>query len=337
MLFEMSQALGTSLSLTDTLSMLAKRLQSIVPHETLAIYLKRGDKLGAEYATGVDCEIFSSLSVPMGQGISGWVMENGKPVINGSPALEPGYINDTNPFTTLRSALCVPLESVTGPIGVLTLYHSSREFFTSDHIRILLAISSKLALSIENSLRYRQAEDNATIDYLTGLPNGRSLFLHVEQEIARCKRSGAALAVLVCDLDGFKQVNDRFGHLEGNRILKKVAEILRQSCRRGDYVARMGGDEFVIVMADIGPDDVHQFAERTRQAICRIGVEDYDEPLLNASIGCAELTPEVTQAEQLLSHADRLMYAVKRRHKESPPTSDMVVPFNSYSDRMLLQ
>jgi diguanylate cyclase (GGDEF)-like protein len=192
-------------------------------------------------------------------------------------------------------------------------------------------------LSIENSLRYRQAEDNATIDYLTGLPNGRSLFLHVEQEIARCRRSGEALAVLVCDLDGFKQVNDRFGHLEGNRILKKVAGILRQSCRRGDYVARMGGDEFVIVMAAIRPEDVQQFAERTRQAICRIGVEDYDEPLLNASIGCAELTPDVTQAEQLLSHADRLMYAVKRRHKECQSGADLVGATNPHPQRMLLQ
>ncbi len=316
MLFEMSQALGTSLSLVDTLSVLAKRLQAVVPHDTFAIYLQRESQLHPEYVTGIDASVFSALAIPVGQGLSGWVAENGKPVLNGNPSVEPGYLNEVNTFTTLRSALSVPLESVGGTIGVLTLYGNEKEAFTQDHVRILLAISSKLALSIENSLRFRQAEDNATVDFLTGLPNGRSLFVHVEQEVNRCKLDGRPLAVLVCDLDGFKNVNDTFGHLEGNRILRKAAAIFKRNSRPSDYVARMGGDEFVIVMPEIRAADLPPIIERMRMAIRQSSVEDYGEPLLNVSIGFAELTPEISQAEQLLSEADREMYKVKRQHKQ---------------------
>ena len=131
---------------------------------------------------------------------------------------------------------------------MLGLYRRQRDAFTGDHLRILLAISAKLGFSIENALKYQTAENSATTDYLTGLPNARSLFLHLDSELARCKRLQTPLAVVVCDLDGFKQVNDRFGHLVGNVVLRSVASGLKQTCREYDYVARMGGDEFVIIM-----------------------------------------------------------------------------------------
>src|SRR5258708_33212528 len=110
-----------------------------------------------------------------------------------------------------------------------------------------MAVSSKMALSIENALKYQQAESSATTDYLTVLTNARSLFLQLDREVARCKRDNSSLTVMVSDMDGFKQINDRFGHLEGNRVLRLFAQALKETCREFDYVARMGGDEFVVV------------------------------------------------------------------------------------------
>ena len=81
-------------------------------------------------------------------------------------------------------------------------------------------------------MRYQQAESSATTDYLTGLPNARSLFLHLDGELARCRRLNSPLVVLVCDLNGFKQVNDKYGHLEGNRVLHTVAKKLKESLPR---------------------------------------------------------------------------------------------------------
>ena len=152
----------------------------------------------------------------------------------------------------------MPLEGVNGVIGALTLYRADKDAFSRDHLRILLAISSKVSLAIENALRFQLAEDSATTDYLTLLPNARSLFLRLDSELARCRRTLEPLTVLVCDVDGFKQVNDRFGHLEGNKVLRYVADVLRENCREYDYVARMGGDEFVILLPGSDREAVHR-------------------------------------------------------------------------------
>jgi putative nucleotidyltransferase with HDIG domain len=246
-LFELSQDLGASLSLRETLSVFSEKLRRLVPYDAIAIYVRRGDELVPEYVSGDNYRLFASLRIPIGQGLSGWVAQNKKPIINGNPSVEPGYLNDPTKFSTLRSALAIPLEGLNGVVGVLALYHAEKDAFTSDHLRILLAICSKMALAIENALKYEQAESSATTDYLTGLPNARSLFLQLDRELARCKRDNSTLIVMVCDMDGFKQINDRFGHLEGNRVLRLFAQALKESCREYDYVARMGGDEFVVV------------------------------------------------------------------------------------------
>src|ERR1019366_10488303 len=106
----------------------------------------------------------------------------------------------------LRSALAVPLKGLNGTVGVLTLYRWEKNAISRDNVRILLAISSKVSMSIENALKFRQAEDSATTDYLTNLPNSRSLFPRLESELARCRREDSMLTVVVCDLNGFKQI-----------------------------------------------------------------------------------------------------------------------------------
>ncbi len=246
-LFELSQDLGASLSLGETLSVFAVKLRRAMPYDAIAIYVRHGDELVPEYVNGDNFRLFASLRIPMGQGLSGWVAQNLKPILNGNPSVEPGYLNDPSKYSTLNSALAVPLEGLQGVVGVVALYHAEKDFFTSDHLRILLAVSSKMALAIENAMKYEQAESSAVTDYLTGLPNARSLFLQLDRELARCKRDSKTLTVMVADMDGFKQINDRFGHLEGNRVLRLFAHALKETSREYDYVARMGGDEFVVI------------------------------------------------------------------------------------------
>src|ERR1700676_85593 len=246
-LFELSQDLGASLSLGETLSVFAVKLRRAMPYDATAIYVRHGDELVPEYVNGDNFRLFASLRIPMGQGLSGWVAQNLKPILNGNPSVEPGYLNDPSKYSTLNSALAVPLEGLSGVVGVVALYHAEKDFFTSDHLRILLAVRSKMALAIENAMKYEQAESSAVTDYLTGLPNARSLFLQLDRELARCKRDNKTLTVMVADLDGFKQINDRFGHLEGNRVLRLFAHSLKETSREYDYVARMGGDEFVVI------------------------------------------------------------------------------------------
>jgi diguanylate cyclase (GGDEF)-like protein len=312
-LFELSQDLGASLSLTETLSVFSVKLKPMVPYDAIAIYIKREAELIPEYVNGDNYRLFSSLRIPIGQGLSGWVAHNRKPIINGNPSVEPGYLNDPSKFSTLRSALAVPLEGISGVIGVLALYRGERDAFTTDHLRILLAVSGKMALSIENALKYQQAEDSATTDYLTGLPNARSLFLQLDRELARCKRDNLALTVMVSDMDGFKQINDRFGHLEGNRVLRLFAQALKDSCREYDYVARMGGDEFVVIAPGLAADAAGKKAEQMRALARQAGNDVCGEDILSLSVGRALYPDDGKDAEQLLAEADRRMYLEKQK------------------------
>jgi diguanylate cyclase (GGDEF)-like protein/putative nucleotidyltransferase with HDIG domain len=312
-LFELSQDLGASLSLGETLSVFSVKLKPMVPYDAIAIYVRRDEELVPEYVNGDNYRLFSSLRIPLGQGLSGWVAHNRKPIINGNPSVEPGYLNDPSKFSTLRSALAVPLEGVAGVIGVLALYRGERDAFTTDHLRILLAVSGKMALAIENALKYQQAENSATTDYLTGLPNARSLFLQLDRELARCKRDNTSLTVMVSDMDGFKQINDRFGHLEGNRVLRLFAQALKDSCREYDYVARMGGDEFVVIAPGLATDAAGKKVEQLRTLARHAGNEVCGEEILSLSVGRAVYPEDGKDAEQLLAEADRRMYIEKQK------------------------
>jgi diguanylate cyclase (GGDEF)-like protein/putative nucleotidyltransferase with HDIG domain len=312
-LFELSQDLGASLSLGETLSVFSVKLKRLVPYDSIAIYVRRTDELIPEHVSGDNFRLFASLRIPLGQGLSGWVAQNRKPIVNGNPSVEPGYLNDPTKFSTLRSALAVPLEGLAGVVGVLTLYNSEKDAFTSDHLRILLAVSSKMALAIENALKYQQAESSATTDYLTGLPNARSLFLQLDRELARCKRDTSSLVVMVCDMDGFKQINDRFGHLEGNRVLRLFAQALKESCREYDYVARMGGDEFVVVAPGLTQDAAKKKAEQLRELAKLAGREVCREDILSLSVGQSLYPDDGGDAEGLLAEADRRMYIEKQQ------------------------
>jgi len=331
-LFELTHDLGNSLSLSETLTLVGGRLNKLVPYDAIAVYINKDGTLYPEHVSGEDFRLFAGLAIPFGQGLSGWVAQNRKPIINGNPSVEPGYLNDPTKFTNLRSALAVPLEGVSGVLGVLTLYRMAKDAFTADHLRILLAISSKVALSIDNAMKYRMAEDSATTDYLTGLPNARSLFLQLDRELARCKRTKTPLTVLVCDLNGFKQVNDRFGHLEGNRVLRLFADRLKTSCREYDYSARMGGDEFVLLVPGMAPDYCEETISRIGQIAIDVGKEVCGSEMLSLSIGRAFYPVDGADAEQLLATADRNMYLEKQRHygarvshtADNPPVNTFV-------------
>ena len=311
-LFELSQDLGASLSLGETLSVFSVKLRRAMPYDAIAIYVRHGDELVPEYVNGDNFRLFASLRIPMGQGLSGWVAQNLKPILNGNPSVEPGYLNDASKYSTLTSALAVPLEGLQGVVGVVALYHAEKDFFTSDHLRILLAVSSKMALAMENALKYEQAENFAVTDYLTGLPNARSLFLQLDRELARCKRDKTSLTVMVSDMDGFKQINDRFGHLEGNRVLRLFAHSLKETSREYDYVARMGGDEFVVIAPGLTAEAAARKAEQMRELAQQAGREVCSDDILSLSVGKALYPEDGLDAEKLLSEADKRMYLQKQ-------------------------
>ena len=153
-LSEFSLKLGTLLSLEDTLSLISVRVKHLVAHDSMAVYVLRNKVLIPEFVSGENFGLFSSLRIPIGEGLSGWVAQNVKPILNGNPSVEPGYLNDPSRFSTLRAALAVPLEGTSSVVAVLALYRVRADAFTRDDLSALLAFGSKLGLTIEDALQH---------------------------------------------------------------------------------------------------------------------------------------------------------------------------------------
>ena len=317
-LFELSQELGTSLSLSETLSLMASRLKKMVPFDALALFTLQDGHLKPEYVEGDHAKLLEQLIIPDGSGISGWVGLNSKPVINGNPALEPGLAQSLS--FSLRSALAVPLLGVGGTAGVITLYREEAESFSRDHLRILQAIAGKLAFTVENARKYKQAETSASIDFLTGLPNARAIFQRVDAELARSRRNSETLTLMVCDLDGFKKINDLFGHLTGNRILQAFSVSLRELFRQYDLVARLGGDEFVVALPGMNNEDANQRVSEIESMAKVVGKQITGTDHLSISVGISIYPQDGDTVEDLLSVADRRMYQNKRANQQVPAT-----------------
>jgi diguanylate cyclase (GGDEF)-like protein len=216
----------------------------------------------------------------------------------------------------LQSALVVPFEARGGVAGALALYHGDRNAFSQDDLRIVQAASTHVGRAIESAVRYQHAEESAITDHLTGIANARSLALHLERELSRARREKTTIGVLVCDLNGFKQVNDQYGHLQGNEVLQLVARGLSEVCRGSDYPARMGGDEFVIVVPGLKEEMCESYLDRLQMVAREAGWAACGEQCLGISVGTAMYPADGENLETLLAEADKRMYKDKQSSKK---------------------
>ena len=316
LLQRLAEDLGHALTLEEVFAHLENYLRQTIPVDTIGVYIRREERLEPIYVGGAHERLFSRQPFAVSSGgPSGWVAQHRAPILNADPALESCYRNDSIVVRKLLSMVGVPFEGRDGMAGVLAIYHGSRDAFTREHLRVLQAAGAHVGMAAENALKYHDAESSAETDQLTGLFNARSLRMHLERELSRATRDGSSLAVLVCDLDGFKQVNDGFGHLKGNEVLRVFAQLLREASRDSDYLFRMGGDEFVILQPGIREEGCTPQIERLRSAAIEAGWRACGEECLSISVGAAFFPGDGLDAEALLDEADRRMYVSKRAHK----------------------
>jgi diguanylate cyclase (GGDEF)-like protein len=188
----------------------------------------------------------------------------------------------------------------------------------ADVLAMLRVVLEGPALALDTALHLRRAEELSVTDDLTSLYNSRYLYQVLRRESKRASRSGRPLSLLFLDLDGFKSVNDRHGHLCGSRALVEAASAIRGCARETDVAARFGGDEFALVLPDTGSEGAIAVAERVRERIGAykfLKASDGLDIHLTASVGVATLPDVAASAEELIKAADTAMYRVKESGK----------------------
>ena len=317
-LYDMAQALGSSLGLADTMSLLAAKLSALVPFSACALFVREDDEvLRCRFASGVDADHLRRVSVRVGCGLAGWVTRNRRPLVNARPAADFETADLAPAPPSLRSALVCPLICSGEVIGTLSVYHSDQDFYREEHRRLLERISEQAAAAISNSIVFEKTREASLSDPLTGLPNTRFMFNYLGRELSRAQRLRTQVSILVLDLDRFKDINDTYGHYVGDRALREVATVLRDAIRPYDICVRYAGDEFIVVLADCGPEEAEAKRLELQQAVDDLAFEaERGETVkLSVSIGAAVFPQDGETYEALLATADGRMYRDKNGRK----------------------
>jgi diguanylate cyclase (GGDEF)-like protein/putative nucleotidyltransferase with HDIG domain len=313
-LYEIAQSMGTSLGVADTMALISSKLSKIVSWSGCALFLHQpeNESLKCRFAAGVDAPKLLNATLKVGHGLSGWVARNRRTLINGDPrvSFEAAGLTDT---ISLSSAIVCPLQFNDTFIGCLALYHVEANHYTEDHRRLLERIAEQAGAVIHNSIVFEQTQEDSLTDALTGLPNRRSMFVHLSRELARAERLKGEVAIVVLDIDGFKGINDTYGHNVGDHALREVATALQAALRPYDLCVRYAGDEFIVVLADCSREAAEAKRRELQARIADIQVEvrTGKSLRLGASAGAAVFPQDGATYEALLASADHLMYRDK--------------------------
>ena len=315
-LYELARDFSSSLDLDDTLSLFTQRIADFVPFSTCSVYLLDGARTGANaaYVRGLNKEVLKGMEMTPGEGATGYVLKKRKPAQNVDPALD--FAAKPELIDEYVSMVSIPLVADEDLIGAVSLYSVDLAKYEEEHLRLLETISRIASDAIRRSLQHAEAETYALTDPMTGLPNARSLQIHFEKEAARAGRSDTSFQVLMLDLDGFKQVNDSFGHKAGDRMLKEISKVIRAQLRDYDFLARYAGDEFVAIIPETDSTAVVELGRRIEKA-----VQEFTMPIGNetasvgVSIGWAGFPEDGENFDQMVIAADKAMYLVKSGRK----------------------
>jgi diguanylate cyclase (GGDEF)-like protein/putative nucleotidyltransferase with HDIG domain len=316
-LHEMFQTVGSRLNVKETLQDICEILPTLIPFTSCVVYLKDGNgrTAHAALAVGKYDSILSKNWVYFGEGATGYAIVHKQPVVNVQPGGEFKSLILYERPEELVKTMVFPLCVEQNVLGAISLYSDNEEVpFTEDHIRLMEMVCSQTAISIQNAQAVESYERNSLTDALTGLPNSRYMFLIYEQNVKKADRFGEEMAVLVMDLNGFKSINDKYGHKVGDEVLIAVSRVLQKEMRKYDSCIRYGGDEFVAFLYNSDRKTAKVVMERIRQAVRDIQyqVPSGEELRLGISIGAAFYPEDGAEMSHLFTVADYHMYKDKK-------------------------
>ena len=323
-LYEVVQTLSSSLGLQETLDILSRKLETILPG-TAALFLlrddaadqiKSGDQMSVRAAVGINREYFTGACT-LGHASTSLKVTDERLTYLGEYDADDLLLTSSPSaqWTALHTALIVPIVHQGEVLGTINLYHPEPDAFGPHDQQLLETIAERAALALYNGLLFDRTRSHANTDPLTGLYNLRHITHHVEE---RCQEA-QPFALLCLDLDSFKPINDNFGHQKGDQVLRDLSALFLANVRTGDIVARYGGDEFLVYLHGGGPAEAANLAQRLHQS-----VEDYEPGLLHPRLGALHLGISIgygcfpadgSDFTTLTAAADSHMYREKTERK----------------------
>ncbi|MBK8465797.1 MAG: diguanylate cyclase [Chloracidobacterium sp.] len=320
-LYELAREFSSALNFQETLGMFSKKIGEFVPFTTCAVFLLDETK---KYASAIRVDGENSVDlhgvrIRVGEGATGTALKAKESVRKGDTRFDPSLFDSelSEGYSTMAS---VPLIANDELIGAVSIYSSEIAEYGEEHLRLLETIARIAAEAIDKSQEHDEAKTNALTDPMTGLPNARSLQMQFEKEVGRASRGGTSFQLLMLDLDGFKAVNDSFGHKVGDDVLREVSRVIREQLRDYDFLARYGGDEFVALIPDTSLEDVADLCSRIEAGVSefKLTVEGAKYASVGVSIGSASYPASGETFDQVIIAADKAMYRRKTRRRLDP-------------------
>lgn len=341
-LFEASNAIRREAQLDEMLEDFARSMSQVGDFQRIGILLIEEDKKTLRFqagcgfaasekaqlsATNIDISLFSKLMQPA-------MLQSRSYVFDHTRFNVPKELMDrlNVPLHTQEveaghwhplDSLSIPMQDESGRlIGIISADEPLSGLFPEpSHLEALEFFADQCAIAVSQVQKYKSLERRAEIDSLTGLPNRATFTIALNDEIIKASQAGEELSLLFMDLDHFKAINDSFGHLGGDRVLKNVASLIRNQIRKTDFISRYGGEEFTVLLPQTKIDEAVQIAEKIRQQIENntTKIDALVSIKATISIGASSIRPGNTrshhlieeQTTTLISRADKALYAAK--------------------------
>jgi len=321
--YDVGKIIASELEPSELIQKIMSSIGKAVSFQDASVYMVKKDMSGLEpiFFQPPASQARTMESLSFDHGAPGEIAASGEPIFLDDTALFGSFLHYPDEKKELGSYIGIPLKNENRIVGVMGFSHNKLSAFKVEEFDLLRTLSHLISAGLEKAALFKKTLELARVDELTGLLNYRVLIEKLEEEVRRKVRTGREFCFIMIDIDDFKRINDRYGHLEGSRLIAQIGPLLNAACRTGstDTCFRYGGEEFSILLAETSVEEALPVAERVRKTI-----EEYpfsvkvSHPFekVTVSLGLANMGHEIEKSySELIQEADIALYRSKAMGK----------------------